>query len=126
MERPSIEVCAVVLGAPDARELASFYGRLLGWAIGVDEGDWVILRHPSGGTGLSFQTEPDHVPPTWPQVADSQQMMMHLDLGVADMDAAVEWALGAGAVLATHQPQEGVRVLLDPAGHPFCLFPLGD
>ena len=49
-------------------------------------------------------------------------MMMHLDIGVADLDAGVEWALAAGAVLAEHQPQEGVRVILDPAGHPFCLF----
>ena len=32
------------------------------------------------------------------------------------------WALKAGAVLAEHQPQQDVRVLLDPAGHPFCLF----
>ncbi len=24
-------------------------------------------------------------------------------------------------MLATHQPQANVRVLLDPAGHPFCL-----
>ena len=26
-----------------------------------------------------------------------------------------------GATLAEHQPQEHVRVLLDPVGHPFCL-----
>ncbi|HSZ43609.1 MAG TPA: hypothetical protein VK817_26890 [Trebonia sp.] len=27
-----------------------------------------------------------------------------------------------GAVVAGFQPQEDVRVLLDPAGHPFCLY----
>jgi hypothetical protein len=27
-----------------------------------------------------------------------------------------------GAVVAEYQPQRHVRVLLDPAGHPFCLW----
>ena len=31
--------------------------------------------------------------------------------------------LDAGATLAAHQPQKAVRVMLDPDGHPFCLFP---
>ena len=31
-------------------------------------------------------------------------------------------AVACGAVLAEYQPQELVRVLLDPAGHPFCLW----
>jgi hypothetical protein len=34
----------------------------------------------------------------------------------------VQDALALGATLAAHQPQEEVRVLLDPAGHPFCLY----
>jgi len=29
---------------------------------------------------------------------------------------------GVGATLAGYQPQECVRVYLDPAGHPFCLW----
>ena len=41
-------------------------------------------------------------------------MMMHLDIGVADLDAGVEWATTQGARLADEQPQEGVRVMLDP------------
>ena len=35
---------------------------------------------------------------------------------------AVARALELGAELPEHQPQENVRVLLDPAGHPFCLY----
>ena len=49
-------------------------------------------------------------------------MMLHLDIGVDDLDAAGAHAVAAGAVLAEYQPQEHVRVYLDPAGHPFCLF----
>jgi hypothetical protein len=31
-------------------------------------------------------------------------------------------AVAAGATMAKFQPQDDVRVHLDPAGHPFCLF----
>jgi hypothetical protein len=47
---------------------------------------------------------------------------VHLDIRVGDLEPAVAWATEAGAVLAGYQPQEDVRVMLDPAGHPFCLF----
>ncbi|MCI0441488.1 MAG: VOC family protein, partial [Chloroflexi bacterium] len=50
-----MRVSATVLDAPDARALASFYERLLGWTRVADEPNWVMLRPPSGGTGLSFQ-----------------------------------------------------------------------
>ncbi len=117
-----ITLRAVVLGAPDARELAGFYRRLLGWDVAEDEPEWVRLRPPGGGPGLSFQFEPDHVRPGWPARPGQQQMMSHLDLLVTDLDAACAHAEECGARLAGHQPQEGVRVYLDPAGHPFCLF----
>ena len=52
----------VVLDAPDARELAAFYHRLLGWPAIQDETDWVTLGAPAGGPGLSFQTESRYVP----------------------------------------------------------------
>ena len=46
---------------------------------------------------------------------------MHFDFQVADLDAGVAIAVASGATLAEYQPQEHVRVLFDPAGHPFCL-----
>jgi hypothetical protein len=49
-------------------------------------------------------------------------MMMHLDIRVDDLDAAGTHAAEQGAERASYQPQEDVRVYLDPAGHPFCLF----
>jgi catechol 2,3-dioxygenase-like lactoylglutathione lyase family enzyme len=116
-------IAATVLDAPDARALAAFYERLLGWKRVADEPTWVMLRPPSGGTGLSFQFEPNFSAPTWPSVAGEQLMMSHLDIAVDDLDAGVAWAIEAGARLADFQPQEHVRVMLDPVGHPFCLFP---
>jgi Glyoxalase-like domain len=58
----------------------------------------------------------------WPAQADGQNATQHLDIHVLDLDAATTHALNAGATLADFQPQETVRVLFDPAGHPFCLF----
>jgi len=52
-------------------------------------------------------------------------MQIHLDVEVRDLAAAVAWAQDQGAQLARFQPQEDVRVMLDPAGHPFCLY-IGD
>ncbi|MCU1603904.1 MAG: Glyoxalase/bleomycin resistance protein/dioxygenase [Modestobacter sp.] len=48
-------------------------------------------------------------------------MRLHLDIQVDELAAATGFALGAGATLADFQPQDDVRVMLDPAGHPFCL-----
>ena len=47
--------------------------------------------------------------------------MMHFDFQVGDLDSVVAEALALGATVAGHQPQENVRVLFDPAGHPSCL-----
>jgi catechol 2,3-dioxygenase-like lactoylglutathione lyase family enzyme len=121
-ERPSMVLSGVVLDAPDAQELGAFYQRLLGWPVIQDEPGWVKLGSPEGGSGLSFQTESDYRRPTWPAGAGDQQMSIHLDIKVSDLVAAGEHALAAGAVLAEYQPQDDVRVYLDPAGHPFCLF----
>ncbi|MGO8877744.1 MAG: VOC family protein [Acidimicrobiales bacterium] len=119
---PRLRVTATVLDAPDARSLAAFYHRLLGWPVTQDEPDWVQLSAPAGGSGLSFQTETAYVAPSWPASPADQQMMAHLDIEVDDLALAGAHALAAGAVLASYQPQADVRVYLDPAGHPFCLW----
>jgi catechol 2,3-dioxygenase-like lactoylglutathione lyase family enzyme len=125
MDRPRMRVSAAVLGAADANALAAFYERLLGWTVVDDEPGWVRLRDPTGSpqsAGLSFAHEPRYVTPVWPSAPGEQQMMVHLDIAVDDLDEGVAWAIECGATPAQYQPQEQVRVMLDPAGHPFCLF----
>jgi catechol 2,3-dioxygenase-like lactoylglutathione lyase family enzyme len=113
----------IVLDAPEPRALARFYQRLLAWETVSEDDTWVQLRAPGGARpSLSFQLEPLYRPPTWPGREDAPQMQSHLDIQVDDLDAAVAFAVAEGAKLADFQPQEGVRVLLDPVGHPFCLF----
>jgi predicted enzyme related to lactoylglutathione lyase len=111
-----------VLDAPDARVLADFYRRLLGWDVVEDNDDWMTLREPGGTARLSFQTEARYRRPEWPASDGSQQMMAHLDIEVDDLDAELARAVEAGAEVADYQPQELVRVCLDPVGHPFCLW----
>jgi catechol 2,3-dioxygenase-like lactoylglutathione lyase family enzyme len=115
-------LAGITLDAPDARELAAFYHRLLGWTVIQDEIDWIVLGAPGGGTNLSFQTEKAYVRPVWPAKPGDQQMSMHLDIQVDDLEVAGAHARKAGATQAEFQPQDDVRVYLDPAGHPFCLF----
>jgi catechol 2,3-dioxygenase-like lactoylglutathione lyase family enzyme len=113
----------VVFDAPDAHELADFYCRLLGYVVRENEPDWVVIVPSAGGTGLSFQTEPEYVPPVWPtRNPGEQQMMLHLDIEVDDLETETARAVAEGATLADYQPQDHVRVFFDPAGHPFCLW----
>ncbi|MGY1710883.1 VOC family protein [Geodermatophilus sp. SYSU D00758] len=113
---------ATVLDTPDPQVLARFYARLLGFRVDEDSPEWVTLRAPDGGAGLSFQREERHVRPVWPAGDGDPRMQAHLDIAVDDLEAAVALAVEAGATVAGHQPQEHVRVCLDPAGHPFCLY----
>ena len=119
-DRPRMTLTSTVLDTPDPRGLARFYAALLDWPIGDDDPEWASLR--PGGPGLSFQLEEQHVPPVWPARDDDPRMQAHLDVRVEDLPAAVEFAVSLGARVAAFQPQEHVRVLLDPAGHPFCLY----
>ena len=112
----------VVLDAEDAHALAAFYRDLLGWTIAKEEPEDVALLPPDGVAYLAIQTNHHYVRPVWPDDGHSQQMMVHLDFEVDDLEAAVASAVASGAEPAGHQPQEDVRVMLDPDGHPFCLY----
>ncbi len=55
-----------------------------------------------------------------------QTKMVHFEIQVDDIEAAVAHAVAAGATLAQPQPADRdpakLRVMIDPAGHPFCLY----
>jgi hypothetical protein len=56
--------------------------------------------------------------------------MMHFEVLVDDLDAAVQLVLECGGIEALHQPPDRdrrrLRFMLDPAGHPFCLLVDGE
>ncbi len=107
--------------APDPGRLANFYSELLAWPVVNQEPGTVVLAAPEGSIYVVFQQASDYRPPVWPPRPGEQRSMMHFDFQVDDLDSAVADAVALGATVAEHQPQQNVRVLLDPAGHPFCL-----
>ena len=68
----------------------------LGWDETFTEPNWVLMRNPTGGVGLSFQGERDYRPPVWPEQPDAQDKMIHLDIQVDDLDATTERAVAFG------------------------------
>jgi catechol 2,3-dioxygenase-like lactoylglutathione lyase family enzyme len=125
-----LTLTSITVTAPDPRALASFYSRLLGEPVAVSEpprddepagAGWAQIRTADGLT-LNFEYERHWQTPVWPALPGHPHATQHLDIRVDDLDAATTHATAQGARLAYHQPQPGVRVLFDPAGHPFCLF----
>jgi hypothetical protein len=130
-----MRVSGPVLDAPDVGALSRFYEQLLGWPIEALEGPrpgrppgdgWSRLRPPDGSTKIEIQFEEHYQRPVWPAGPDDQGMQLHLDIWVEDLPAGVAWAIDCGATEAAAQPDgrdlSRLRVMLDPAGHPFCLW----
>ena len=112
--RPA-RLVAISLDCPDPQRLADFYRGLLGgrqlWAKESSVGIEVL------GAVLVAQRVDGYVRPVWPGAS-----IVHLDLTADDLGASEERAVALGATLP-EQPDPRWRVLLDPAGHPFCLTP---
>jgi catechol 2,3-dioxygenase-like lactoylglutathione lyase family enzyme len=112
----------VVIESPDPRRLLHFYSEVLDVPIYKEDDDGGALDFGQGVAYLAIQKAEVYEPPVWPPAPGTQGMQLHLDFEVSDLAAATEHAIELGATLADHQPQDDVRVLLDPAGHPFCLY----
>lgn len=125
-DAPRLRWNAVCLDCADADELAEFYEQFLGWRITARERAWIQLDDPAGGVGLNIQAESWYQPPVWPESPGEQTKMLHLEIEADDIEAAVIHAIAAGAREASPQPADRdratLRVMLDPAGHPFCLW----
>jgi catechol 2,3-dioxygenase-like lactoylglutathione lyase family enzyme len=130
-----MRVTGPVLDAPDVAELARFYSELLGWPIvdqagprpGHPPGDgWAMLRPEDRTTKIEIQFEEHFIPPVWPAAPGQPSMQLHLDIEVEDVEAAIAWAEHCGARHAASQPEgrdpARLRIMIDPAGHPFCLW----
>ncbi|EWC58270.1 Glyoxalase/bleomycin resistance protein/dioxygenase [Actinokineospora spheciospongiae] len=108
----------VSLDCPDPQALAVFYSELLGWKVAHSEEQYAMIT--GEGAPIGFGRVEGYVAPQWS--ADSPDAKRyHLDFYVDDLDAAEARALELGAAKPEFQPGETWRVLLDPAGHPFCL-----
>jgi hypothetical protein len=108
----------VSMDCADPLELGEFWAAMLGGEIAFSSPTTVGIR--TDWVWMSALKVDDYVAPTWPEGVLPKQI--HLDLAVTELDAAVAEAERLGARSAAVQPApERWRVLLDPAGHPFCL-----
>ncbi|MCW2501974.1 MAG: hypothetical protein JWO79_258 [Actinomycetia bacterium] len=114
----AVKFGAVSMDCADPGPLAVFYRDLLGGEIIFESEKFVAVTVP--GATLTMQKVADHQPPTWP--GDSVPKQVHVELAVDELDAPQARAVALGAVVAKHQPSpDRWRVLIDPAGHPFCI-----
>lgn len=112
----------IVLEAPDPQALLHFWSDLLDKPIYHESEEGGALDFNEGVAYLAVQRASVYEPPVWPPEPGRQQMQLHLDIEVSDLESAVAHAVELGATVAESQPQDDVRVMLDPAGHPFCLY----
>lgn len=110
----------VTLDCPDPTALAAFYHEVAGGEIAFRTPDFVYLA--CGPVGLGFQRADSAAAP-WPD--PDGPLRVHLDFAVENpeqLDDLEAQAVALGARRASTQPRPGSwRVLVDPAGHPFCL-----
>ena len=113
-------IIGMAFDCPNANELAAFYEKLTGWPKEIENDEWAALRTPEGML-LVFQTVEEYVPPVWPWKTGEQQQMAHIDFKVEDLQEAQAHAIQCGARKSEVQYFDTSTVMLDPAGHPFCL-----
>ena len=108
------------LDCADPEALAAFYRAATGLEPAKEsDGEFAGLRREDGFF-FGFQRVDGYRAPQWPDQAVPQQS--HLDFVVDDLDEAEAELLALGATKPEHQPGgDRWRVLVDPAGHPFCL-----
>ena len=120
----------LAIDCAEAPPMARFYERLLGFQPSEVGPRWAQLWDPEGGVHLNIQGEEWYQPPTWPESPGELTKMMHFEVQVDDLEAAVATALEAGGTECPWQPPDRdssrIRIMLDPAGHPLCLFLRGE
>lgn len=108
-------VSGIAIDCPDATALCAFYGALLDIEP-VNEG-LVVTSGGNSEVEIWFQQVENYVPPTWPTQERGQQI--HLDIDCEDREEMIARAIELGARKV--DVADTFTVMLDPAGHPFCL-----
>ncbi|MFJ9828994.1 VOC family protein [Streptomyces sp. NPDC101160] len=117
-----MELSAITLDCADPLALADFYHRATGLPPHPRNHAGFAGLQREGGLLLGFQRVDGYRAPRWPGQDVPQQA--HLDFDVDDLAEAEARLLALGATRPEPQPDPGrFLVLIDPAGHPFCLCP---
>lgn len=104
----------IVVDCSNPEALARFWQALIGGEVEVESSDWAELDGGDDGFFIGFQRVPE---------AKSGKNRIHLDVGVDDLDSAVDEAeqLGARKVGGVSEDSQGsFQVMADPGGNEFC------
>jgi catechol-2,3-dioxygenase len=113
-------LASISIDCLDTDQLATFYRRLLGLEEAFATPDRGVICLGGAGPMVTLMRVTDYTAPSWPDGPQRQQF--HLDVAVEELDSSVADAIALGAKEADQQPAPDLwRVLIDPAGHPFCL-----
>jgi len=137
-EAPTFSLTGICLDCATEQyeAVVAFWSELLGWSMVAGcpgpsscqhPGEhWAQIAPAAGAVHLNIQSEPWYGPPVWPERVGEPTKMLHFEIATTDVVAAVAAAISLGASEADWQPPNRdpsrLRVMLDPAGHPFCLF----
>lgn len=113
-------LAGISLGCDDLGAMVGFYMQLLDGKLLWSNDDNAAVRICSGVTVVVHRVS-EYVTPVWPGTP-----IVHFGVtGESDVAEYETRALRMGARVAGVRPESGWRVLLDPAGHPFCLTACG-
>ena len=122
------------IDSTDGRGLAEFYREFLGLQYrpgdepptdgSEDDDSWLVLVDADGNRKVAVQRVDSLPRSTWP--SHEIPMQLHMDFSVSSRDELERQkeraiALGAKVLLDRTEEPEGLYVLADPAGHPFCI-----
>lgn len=113
-------IIGIAFDCTNANELADFYVELSGWEKEISGDEFTAIRTPQGIL-LVFQTVENYIPPVWPWKDGEQQQMAHIDFKIDNLQEAEKHAMKCGARKAEVQYYDTSTVMIDLAGHPFCL-----
>jgi hypothetical protein len=115
---PRADIATLVIDCADVEPMVKMYA-----ALGAEPDP----RYPGhdalllSGLTMCFQRVEGYRAPTWP--TDEVPTQIHLDFFVNSLDEMARHLERHGATRAPNQPHldGGLIVMLDPAGHPFCI-----
>jgi hypothetical protein len=118
----TIDLAAIIIDCQDPGPVAKFYQVAGGGEITQADDDAVYVT--LGGLLLIFRAVEGYRPPTWP--SEDIPTQIHMDFEVDDLDEAEALLRQHGATTLELPPDRradpaSLRVMLDPAGHPFCI-----
>jgi hypothetical protein len=114
-----VELAAVIVDCAAAGTMVTFYQAACGGDVIKTDGDSAWLK--VGGATVIFREVAGYRTPTWPSA--DVPMQIHLDFAVDDLGRVEKLLWQHGATTPEYQPHrdDGHVVMLDPAGHPFCI-----